>query len=68
MSDFNEGMGVFSFTFTLITEIKVVADDTFISESDDWISLTSIASHSLMNNFIGVESRLLYRDLGASSS
>jgi len=50
VSDFDESVGMSSFLFTLLAEVEVVADDTFVAESDDWGKAASVASDMMVNN------------------
>jgi len=53
MSDLDEGVSMFSFTFAPLTKIKIVANDAFVSKSNDWADSTTIACDILMNNLTG---------------
>jgi len=39
-------------TFTLLTEVKILTDTTFVANTNDWESVTAITSHSIMNGLL----------------
>lgn len=56
---FQERMIMGALGFTLLTNIKIWANNTFISNSNDWISSTFITGYMGMNN-LGIDLRLFF--------